>query len=100
YIHISYEPIIFLNGTVVILNNKINFKEAQLIILKSVAISRITKKFDKARLLSHLEGYCINHFNDKQVDDFYKYLVALSSAMSFNRRTPSEVKRENESYIW
>lgn len=83
-----------------ILNNKIDYDTAKLIFLRSAAISRISEKFDKERLKSHLAGYCIQHFNNEQVEKFYGYLTALSVAMMVQRRTPSEVRREGNVYVW
>lgn len=83
-----------------ILNNKIDFETAKNIFLKSAIISRISEKFDKNRLKSHLAGYCIQHFNNEEFEKFYGYLTALSTAMLIHRRTPSEVRREGDTYIW
>lgn len=83
-----------------ILNNKISRTEAKNIIVKSVAISRIAQKFDKDRLKAHLAGYCLQHFNEKQLEQFYNYLVALAAAMKIHRATPSEVRRQGEAYMW
>ena len=83
-----------------ILNNKIDYNTAKSIFLKSVVISRISESFDKERLRTHLAGYCLNHFNDAQVANYYNYLVALSAAMMIHRRTPSEVKRNGDIYSW
>ena len=83
-----------------ILNNKIDYDTAKSIFLKSAAISRISEKFDKERLKSHLAGYCIQHFSDEQVEKFHGYLTALSAAMMIHRRTPSEVRREGDKHVW
>lgn len=83
-----------------ILNNQIGRDEAKQIVIKSVAISRISKEFSKERLRQHLQGYCINHFNEAQIEKFHGYLVALSAAMLIHRRTPSEVRREGDAYVW
>ena len=83
-----------------ILENKINKETAKSIFLKSVSISRISQKFDKQRLKAHLAGYAIQHFNEQQIDKFYGYLVALSAAMMIHQRTPSEVRREGDNYVW
>jgi len=83
-----------------ILNNTIEPDFAKVIFVKSVAISRITDKFDKERLRDHLSLYCIKYFNDDQIEKFYEYLTVLTKAMIINGRTPSEVKREGDSYVW
>jgi hypothetical protein len=83
-----------------ILNNKIDFESAKGIFLKSSAISRISDNFDLKRLKAHLAGYCLEHFSEKEVEEFYRYLHALSLAMKTNRNSPSEVKREGDNYIW
>ncbi len=83
-----------------ILNNKIKRDEARNILVKSVAISRISEKFEKERLISHLNGYCIHHFNDAQIDKFFNYLTALAIAMKIHGSTPVEIKRDGDSYVW
>ena len=83
-----------------ILNNKISRDEAKKIALKSIIISRIAENFNQERLRSHLEGYCLHHFNDEQLKHFYDYLMALTAAMQYHRKTPSEVKRIDNGYIW
>jgi hypothetical protein len=83
-----------------ILNNKIDYGTARTIFLKSIAISRIAKEFDKERLKIHLTGYCIHHFNEAQIEKYYNYLVALSTAMLIHNRTPSEVRRVGDAYVW
>lgn len=83
-----------------ILNNKINRDEARNILVKSVAISRISEKFEKERLISHLNGYCIHNFNDAQIDKFFNYLTALAIAMKIHGSTPVEIKRDGDSYVW
>lgn len=83
-----------------ILNNRVDYDTAKNIFVKSSIISRISEKFDKERLRLHLSGYCLQHFNDAQIDKFYSYLVSLASAMLLSRITPSEVKRGGDSYYW
>ena len=83
-----------------ILNNKISRDEARNILVKSVAISRISEKFEKERLISHLNGYCIHHFNNAQIDKFFNYLTALSIAMKIHGSTPVDIKRDGDSYVW
>ena len=81
-----------------ILNNKISRDEAQGIALKSVAISRIAQKFDENRVRAHLAGYCLNHFDDKQLKQFQGYLAFLTVASVMFRKTPSEVKCNGDMY--
>lgn len=83
-----------------ILNNSTDYETAKNIFLKSIVISRIAQNFDKGRLKSHLQGYCIQHFNENQIDLYYGYLMALKAAMDYSRRTPSEVKRDGDNYVW
>jgi hypothetical protein len=88
------------NELLLILNNKISISEATNIALKAIAISRISQNFNRERLKSHLAGYCLHYFSDKQIDKFYNYLAALSTAWTHHNRTPSEVKREGDDYLW
>lgn len=88
------------NELLFILKNKISRETAQGIFLKSIAISRISQKFDKERLRAHLAGYCLQHFSEQQLDDYYNYLSALTAAMLVHQRTPSEVRRQGDAYIW
>lgn len=81
-----------------ILNNKINRTEAQNIAVKSTGISRISKEFSKERLKQHLAGYCLNHFNDKQIETFHGYLSFLIVADKMFRKTPSELERHGD--VW
>lgn len=83
-----------------ILGNKIDYDTAKTIFLKSAVISRVSDKFDKERLRSHLAGYCLQYFNDNEIEKFHGYLTALSMAMKLHRSTPSEVRRDGENYIW
>ena len=83
-----------------ILNNKIARDEAKNIIVKSIAISRISESFDLDRLKTHLAGYCLHLFNESQLKKYFSYLVALTAAMLVNRKTPSEVRREGDVYLW
>ena len=82
-----------------ILNNKIVREEARNIGVKSVAISRITKEFTKERLKQHLAGYCLQHFNENQIETFHGYLSFLTIADLMFRKTPSEVVRQGEAWI-
>lgn len=88
------------NELLYILNNKICQDEAREIIRLSTGISRISRDFTKERLRRHLAGYCIHHFTESQLEEFYRYLTALTQAMSFDGKSPSEVRREGKQYIW
>ena len=83
-----------------ILNNKIDRKEAREIFVKSVSMSRVASKFDKERLINHLNGYCIQHFNEAQLDKFFNYLTALTVAMSVHGSSPIDIKRDGDAYVW
>ena len=82
-----------------ILNNKISRDEAQTIVFKSVAISRISTEFNKERLKQHLAGYCLQHFNDKQIETFHGYLALLIVADMMFRKTPSELVRQGDTWV-
>jgi len=83
-----------------ILNNSLDYETARTIFTRSAGISRIASTFDKERLTSHLSGYCIQHFNEGQIEKLYAYLSALTAAMVIHQRTPSEVRREGDDYVW
>ncbi len=89
------------NELLLILNNAIGKSEAEAIVMKSVFISRISENFDKERLRTHLAGYCIQHFNESQISNFFDYLAAIKFAKMIHNRTPSEVRRvEGGGYAW
>ena len=83
-----------------ILNNKVTKSEAKNIFIKTVCISRLSENFDKEKLKLHLEGYCIQHFNEKQIEQLKSYLSALMAAMLLHSASPSEVWREGDGYFW
>jgi hypothetical protein len=82
-----------------ILSNKISREEAKNIALKSVGISRISKEFSKERLKAHLAGYCLQHFNDKQVETFHGYLSLLTIGSMMFGKTPSEIVRDGDTWV-
>lgn len=82
-----------------ILNHKIEKKEARVIFIQSFSLLQISEKFDKERLSAHLAGYCLQHFNDKQVEQFHGYLAFLHLASNMFRKAPSEVTRKGEAYF-
>jgi len=83
-----------------ILNNTIDEEKARPIFLKSIAISYFSEGFTKQRLIEHLDRYCLQFFNDDQVDKFYGYLVALRIAMGTSKKSASEVKKKDGKYYW
>lgn len=83
-----------------ILNDKIPESEARTIFLRSFAISRISNQFDCNRLKQHLSGYCLQHFTDNQVDKLFTYLKALNAAKILHGRTPADITRNGDTYIW
>ncbi len=83
-----------------ILNHKVSEETAKSVFLKSAFISRIVENFDEDRLRSHLAGYALQHFNQRQLVQFYIYLVAISAAIIINGITPSEVRRDGDEYVW
>lgn len=89
-----------MNELLLILNNKIGKKEAETIATKSVIISRISQDFDKDRLKVHLAGYCIQHFSESQISKFFDYLTAIKIAKMIQNRTPSEIRRKGDGYVW
>tara|TARA_B100000809_G_scaffold142007_1_gene139575 strand:+ start:1105 stop:1392 length:288 start_codon:yes stop_codon:yes gene_type:complete len=53
-----------------IIDHKVSREEAQEIFVGSVAISRMSKRFDEERLRLHLIGSGREYFNDEQVHQF------------------------------
>lgn len=88
------------NELLYILNNKICQDEAREIVRLSTGISRISRDFTKERLRRHLAGYCIHHFTESQLEEFYYYLIALARAIVVHGKSPSEVKRKGDLYVW
>lgn len=88
------------NELLLILNNSINKNEARNIFIKSVSLSRVASNFDKERIINHLDGYCLQHFNEKQLDKFFNYLTALAVAMKVHGSSPVEIKRNGDAYVW
>src|SRR5690606_4839493 len=88
------------NELLFILNNTIGMHEARNIFVKSVSISRVSSNFDKQRLVNHLKGYCLQHFNEKQLDKSFDYLTALTVAMKVHGSSPVEIKRDGDAYVW
>lgn len=82
-----------------ILNNKVDNNTATNIFVKTVIRSRVEEAFNKEILLSHLKGYCIELFNENQVERLHQYLVALIVASKFEI-APSSVKRSGTGYSW
>ena len=82
-----------------ILNNTISQDEAQEIVRLSTGISRISSDFTKERLRRHLAGYSLHHFTESQLEEFYHYLTALTQALSFDGKSPSEVSRKGNLYV-
>jgi uncharacterized protein YozE (UPF0346 family) len=83
-----------------ILNDKISKEESTNIALKSIAISHLSENFDLERLKEHLTGYCIDRFNEKQLHQFYSFLLAIKTAKKYNNKTPSEIWRDGDVYYW
>ncbi len=64
-----------------ILNNRVDANTARDIFCKSSSICYTTTamgggQFSKERLKQHLAPYALNYFNDKALDEFYKYLLS------------------------
>lgn len=79
-----------------ILNNKISRDDAKSIFVKSYSLSAISEKFDKERLKTHLSGYCLQHFTEKQIEEFHGYLASLIFARVFSGKSPSQVESKND----
>jgi hypothetical protein len=88
------------NEVLIILDGNISRAEARNIFLKSVYMSREPIKFDRERLVAHLSEYCIQYFNNKQIDKYQSYLTALTVASSIFDCSPINVERDGDGYIW
>jgi len=88
------------NELLYILDNSISQGKAKEIIRLSVGISRISSDFTKERLSQHLAGYCLEHFSDSQVEEFHRYLCVLTNAMMIHGKSPSEVRRKGDLFLW
>jgi hypothetical protein len=88
------------NEVLLILEGKISRSEARNIFVRSVKMSREPFKFDRDRLVSHLSDYCIQYFNNAQVDKYQSYLTALTVARNIFDRSPIDVERDGDGYIW
>ena len=86
------------NAVLNILNNKISREEAKNIAVKSVVISRISKDFNKERLKQHLASYCLQHFNDVQIETFY-LLLGVLAVKAMEGLTPSELIRQGDDWV-
>lgn len=83
-----------------ILQNRVDEKTAESIFVKSIAISQIAKNFDHERLVVHLQGYCMDHFDDEKTKQFYTYIKAIEEAAMTARKGASELKRTGHNYTW
>ena len=88
------------NEVLLILEGKIGRAEARTIFIQSVNMSREPLKFDRERLVAHLSVYCIQHFNNAQIDKFQSYLTALTVANNIFDSSPISVERDGDGYIW
>lgn len=88
------------NELLLILDNKIGTAEAKDIVVKSTSLAHIAQNFDEARLKSHLNGYCIQHFNDEQFEKFYSYVRSLLLAKTIHGKSAVDVKRMGNGYAW
>lgn len=66
------------SSLLLILDNKVDVQTAKNIVIKSSSIcytSNLLRAFDIERLRQHLAGYCLQYFDEKQLQDFYILLV-------------------------
>lgn len=55
-------------------SNKLSYKEARLIYIKSFSLSKISKDFSIERLTQHLNGQPIKYFSRKQIEEYFVFL--------------------------
>ena len=94
------------NEILEILNHKVSADVARNIFVKSTMICRIVSskndensKFDVDRLRVHLSGYCIEHFNEDQIQKLHGYQFSLLAASLFGV-SPKDVKKTGSGYAW
>jgi hypothetical protein len=61
-----------------ILDNKIDYNTAVHIFTRSAAFAKIANEFSRERLKQHLVGYCLQYFNETQIDSYYDFLLAIA----------------------
>ncbi len=94
------------NEILEILNHRVSVDVARNIFVKSTMICRIVSskndensKFDVDRLRVHLSGYCIEYFNEDQIQKLHGYQVSLLAA-SFFGVSAKDVRRTGSGYAW
>lgn len=94
------------NVVLEILNHKVSNDVARNIFIKSTSICRIVtakndenNPFDIERLRVHLKGYCIEHFNEEQIEQLHGYQVSLLAASLFGI-SPKDVRKIGSGYAW
>lgn len=94
------------NEILEILNHKVPNDVARNIFIKSTMICRIVSskndensKFDVDRLRVHLSGYCIEHFNEDQIQKLHEYQVSLLAASLFGL-SPKDIIKTSSGYAW
>jgi hypothetical protein len=56
-------------------SNKLSYKEARLIYIKSFSLSKISKDFSIERLTQHLNSQPIKCFSKKQIEEYFVFLM-------------------------
>lgn len=94
------------NEILEILNHRVPVDVARNIFVKSTMICRIVSskndensKFDVDRLRVHLSGYCIEYFNEDQIQKLHGYQVSLLAA-SFFGVSAKDVRKTGSGYAW
>lgn len=88
------------NEVLHILNNKVDRATAEEIFTRATIMSRISEKFHLDHLRMHLSGYALQHFNEEQVKSFHGYLVTINSAAMLSHKTPADITRNGNKYMW
>lgn len=88
------------NEVSAIIGGRASEETVRTIFLRANALANTAENFDEQRLELHLKGYAIEYFNAAKIKQLHNYLLALKSARVFSNRTPSEVTRNGDTYLW
>lgn len=83
-----------------ILDNNIDRQTASGIFSKARALAHTSKDFSVERLKLHLQPYALHHFNEYQLDRFFKFLMSCNLLALLQGKGPSEMRIVNGDYFF